>query len=162
MIKNVGLAAVAIAAAFAVNPACAQDGSGARIGVELGVLDDDFLGTDEVSYGFLAGYDFDLGGAVAGPLVGYTAAFDDEFDTRELSIGGRIGTKLDTASLFYGAVSYSNIDADYVAGSVDGVKFGLGFEKDFGGFYANVETRYGTYDYDLELYQTLVGAGVKF
>ena len=60
------------------------------------------------------------------------------------------------------AADYSNIDADYVAGSVDGVKFGLGFEKDFGGFYANVETHYGNFDYDLDFYQTLVGAGVKF
>jgi hypothetical protein len=44
--------AAAIAAAFASNPACAQDASGVRIRVELGVLDDYFLGTNEVSYAF--------------------------------------------------------------------------------------------------------------
>jgi len=77
-------------------------------------------------------------------------------------IGGRIGTKLDTASVIYGAVSCYTIDTDYVAGSVDGVKFRLDFEKDFGGFYANVEARYGSYKYDLALYQTVVGVGVKF
>lgn len=162
MKKNFGFAAVATAAALAATPALAQDAGGARIGVELGVLDDDFLGTEEISYGALAGYDFNLGNVVVGPVVGYTSMFDNDFDLRELSAGGRIGAKLGAGSLVYGAVSYSNIDADDFPGSVDGVKFGLGFEKDFGGFYANVETRYGNYQYDLETFQTVIGAGVKF
>lgn len=162
MIKKFGLAAFIAASAIVATPASAQDASGGRIGVELGLLDDDFLGTEEVSYGLTAGYDFDLGSVVVGPVAGYTSAFDNEFDIRELSVGGRVGAKVGDASLFYGAVSYSNIDSDYLPGSLDGVKFGLGFEQDFGGFYAGIETRYGTYDYDIDLYQTVLAAGVKF
>lgn len=155
------VAAASLCAAAA--PAFGADRSGARVGVELGILDDDFLGADDISYGINVGYDFDLGGAVAGPIAGYTSAFDNDLDIRELSIGGRVGTKLDEGSLFYGAISYSNIDADGFPGSLDGVKFGVGYEQSFGSrMYANIETRYATYDYDVDVYQTVIGAGVRF
>lgn len=157
-------AAAALAAVAVASPALAQDAvGGAHIGAEIGLLDDDFLGTDEVSYGVTAGYDFALGGVVAGPVVGYTGLFDDEgSDLREYSVGARLGVPLSGASLFYGSVAYSNLDADGFAGSIDGAKFGLGFEKNFGGFYGRVETRYADYEAGAELYQTVLGAGVKF
>ncbi len=162
MLRKTAIALAAVATVAVATPAFADDRSGARVGVELGVLDDDFLGTDEISYGINAGYDFDLGGVVAGPIAGYTSAFDNDFDIRELSIGGRVGAKLTEQSLFYGAVSYSNIDADDFPGSLDGVKFGVGYEQSFGRLYANIETRYATYDYDIDVYQTVIGAGVRF
>lgn len=67
MIKNLGFAAAAMAATLAATPALAQDGQ-VRIGAELGILDDDFLGADDISFGVNAGYDFDLGDTVVGPI----------------------------------------------------------------------------------------------
>ncbi len=95
-------------------------------------------------------------------IANYTGTFDDDGDLRELSIGGRIGKKFDGDKQLYGTVSYSNIDADYFPGSINGVKFGIGFETDFGGFDGHVETRYGNYEAGAELYQTLIGGGFKF
>lgn len=162
MIKNFGFAALGMAAVLGATPALAQDASGVRIGAELGILDDDFLGADDISFGLNAGYDFDLGNMIVGPIANYTSTFDDDGDLREVSIGGRIAKKFDGDKQFYGTVSYSNIDADYFPGNLDGVKFGIGFEKDFGGFYGNVETRYGNYEAGAELFQTLIGGGFKF
>ena len=161
MTKNLGFAVAAVAAPLAAPPALAQDGQ-VRIGAELGIVDDDFLGSDDISFGVNAGYDFDLGNTVVGPIANYTGTFADDGDLREMSIGGRIGKKFDGDKQFYGTVSYSNIDADYFPGSLDGIKFGIGFEKDFGGFYGNVETRYGNYEAGAELFQTLIGGGFKF
>jgi len=162
MIKNVVIASALAAAGLAATPALAQDMNGARIGLELGVVDDDFLGTEDTTLGVTAGYDFDLGKLVAGPVASYTVTFEDDNDARDISIGGRLGAKIGAASLFYGAISYTNLDADGFPGSLDGVKFGLGFEHDFGRFYGSVETRYADYEQGLESYQTVIGAGVKF
>lgn len=154
------LGVIALAATAITSPALAQ---GAHVAAEIGVIDDDFLGTEDVSYGVTAGYDLALGGVVAGPVAGYTGLFDDNgSDFREYSIGGRVGVPLDAGTLFYGSVAYSNIDLDGLPGSVDGTKFGLGFEKSFGGFFGRIETRYGDYEQGAELYQTVLGAGVKF
>lgn len=155
--------AAALAAAAVASPALAQDAGGAHVGVEIGLVDDDFLGTEDVSYGVTAGYDIPLGGVVAGPVVGYTGLFDDnDSGFREYSLGGRLGVPLDAGTLFYGSVAYSNIDFDGFPGSIEGTKFGLGFEKNFGGFYGRIETRYADYEAGAELYQTVLGAGVKF
>lgn len=158
------LTAAALVAATVASPALAQDAvGGAHIGAEIGLLDDDFLGSEDISYGITAGYDFALGGLVAGPVVGYTGLFDDDgADVREYSVGARVGVPLSGASLFYGSVAYSNLDADGFPGSLDGTRFGLGFEKNFGGFYGRLETRYADYEAGAEVYQTVVGAGVKF
>lgn len=157
-------ATAALAAVAVASPALAQDAvGGAHVGVEIGLVDDDFLGSEDTSYGVTAGYDIPLGGVVAGPVVGYTGLFDDNgSDFREYSIGGRLGVPLDAGTLFYGSVAYSNIDADGFPGSLDGAKFGVGFEKNFGGFYGRIETRYADYEAGAELYQTVLGAGVKF
>jgi len=162
------LIAAAFAGVLAASPAMAQDEAaatftGPRVGVELGVIDDDFLGTDDATYGINAGYDFDLGGAVVGVTGGYTGLFDDDgADLRELSLGGRIGAKVGARTLAYGTIGYSNLDANGLGGSVDGVKFGVGLEHSFDNVYANVETRYGNYELGGELYQTAVGVGVRF
>lgn len=162
MIKKTVIAAAVATAGFVATPALAQDMSGARVGVEIGMLDDDLLGSQDSTYGVNAGYDFDLGNMVAGPVVTYTGVFDDDFDTRELSVGGRLGAKIGNGSLFYGTIAYTSVDADDFYESIEGVKYGLGFEKDFGGFYGTIETRYADYEYGVEAYQTVVGAGFKF
>jgi len=146
---------------FASANASAQDFTGPRVGVELGISDDSFLGSEETSWGVNAGYDFDLGKLVVGGTVGYTDVFGDDFDFRELSVGGKLGAKLTESALLYGTVAYSDID---VAGlSVDGARFGVGAEVNVTpNVFVNLETRYGTYDYDLELYQTVIGVGYRF
>ena len=162
---------IILAAAFGMlavaSPAMAQDESstftGARVGVELGVVDDNFLGTSEGTYGFNAGYDFDLGGAVVGVTATYIDTFgNDNFGVRELGLSGRVGGKVTPRTLVYASGGYSDIDANGLPGSISGVKVGLGLEQSFGNLYANVETRYGNYEAGLELYQTAIGFGVRF
>ena len=162
MIRKSVLALASVAAAVAAQPAMAQEFTGARVGVELGVVDDDFLGTDEATYGIVAGYDFDFQGLVAGVQASYTGLFDDEgTDVRDITIGGRLGTKLAPATMLYGSAGYSNLDADGVS-SLDGLKFGVGVEQAFGNLYGNLETRYANYEAGVETYQTAVGIGVRF
>jgi outer membrane immunogenic protein len=151
--KYVLAGALAMAAA---TPAMAQAPvagvfTGARVGAEVGLLDDDFLGDDEGTYGVLAGYDFDAGNLIAGAAVSYTGLFDDDgADLRDITVSGRLGT-----------AGYSNLDADGVK-SIDGVKFGLGLEQSFGRIYGNVETRYANYEAGVETYQTVIGVGFRF
>jgi outer membrane immunogenic protein len=167
MIRKTGLALASAAAIVAAQPAFAQavpgEFTGARVGVELGVVDDDFLGTDEVTYGVVAGYDFDFQGLVAGVHGSYTGLFDDDgADLRDLTVGGRLGTKLTPRTLLYGSAAYTNLDADGFAGSLDGAKFGVGLEQSYGNVYGNVETRYANYEAGVELYQTVIGVGLRF
>lgn len=156
------IAALAVASAFVSTPALAQEFAGPRVGVEVGVTDDDFAGTAKGIFGINAGYDFDLGQTVVGVTGGYIGLFDDE-DTglRELNLAARAGFKATPRTLVYASVGYSNLDADG-ASSIDGAKFGLGVEQSFGNVYANIETRYGNYEAGVELYQTAIGVGYRF
>ena len=160
------LAGLVAASALTAVPAAAQtvpDFAGARVGVEVGVTDDDFLGTDEGSYGVTAGYDFDLGNTVVGVTGGYTGLFDDDgADLREFSVAARAGFKAAPATLVYATAGYSNLDFDGLPGSLDGAKFGLGLEQSFGNVFANLETRYADYEAGVELYQTVIGVGFRF
>lgn len=157
------LVAVAAVSTLVAAPAFAQEFSGPRVGVELGMIDDDFLGTADTSYGVNIGYDFDLGSSVLGLTGTYSGIFNDNgSDFRELGIGARAGFKAGETTLVYGTAGYSNIDNDFVPGSLDGVKVGLGVEQSFGNVFANVETRYGNYQAGVETYQTALGVGYRF
>lgn len=157
------LTAIGAASILFSAPAFAQEFSGPRVGVELGMMDDDFLGTAETSYGVNLGYDFDMGSSVLGVTASYTGIFNDHgSDFRELGIGARAGIKAGASTLVYGTAGYSNLDANGVPGSLDGVKVGLGLEQSFGNVFANVETRYGNYEAGAELYQTVIGVGYRF
>ena len=155
----------AVLAATVATPAFAQDAApatttftGARIGAEIGVADEDIFGTELFTYGLEAGYDFDLGGAVAGVAVG----LQDSDDTgREFSVSGRLGAKVGSSALVYGTAGYSNLKAgDF---KLDGVRFGLGVElAPAENFYVKAEQRYGNYELGAELWQTVIGAGVRF
>ena len=155
------LAATTATPAFAQDAAPASDNAftGARIGAEIGVADQDIFGTEAFSYGLEAGYDFDLGGAVAGLTVGV----QDTDDTgRELSAGGRLGAKVGDKALIYGAVAYSNLEVvdDFTIG---GVRFGLGVEyAPAEHVYIKAEQRYATYSHDVDLWQTVLGVGFRF
>lgn len=159
---NTKLIALGLLVSVAATPAMAQDFTGPRVGVELGVVDDDFGGTDEATYGVLAGYDIDMGALVVGATASYTGLFDDEgTDARDLTVAGRLGAKLAPMTLVYGTVGYSNLDADG-ASSIDGARFGVGLEHDFGRVFGSLETRYSNYEAGFETYQTVVGLAVRF
>lgn len=152
------LAATVATPAFAQDAAPASTFTGARVGLEIGVADDNIFGTEAFTYGAEAGYDFDLGGAVAGVTVG----LQDSDDTgRELSAGGRLGAKVGSNALIYGAAAYTNIKADDF--KLDGVRFGLGVEvAPANNVYIKAEQRYANYELGAELWQTVLGVGFRF
>lgn len=152
---------MAVAGLALATPALAQDFSGPRVGVELGVVGDDFASTDETTYGVNAGYDFDLGNTVLGGTVAYNRQFNDNgANVREIAVSARAGIKATPATLVYATGGYSNIDTDF--GDVDGYKVGLGVEHSFGRTYVGLETRYGNYQHGGELYQSAVTLGLRF
>lgn len=151
-------------ALMVANPAHAgeQDFTGPYAAAELGVIDDDFAGTQEGSWGFEAGYDYDLGSAVVGAAVKYGRVFDDDgTDFSDVSLMARVGVKPAKNVLVYGLGGYSHLDFD--EDKMDGFKAGLGAEVALGkGLLARLETRYGNYEDGLELYQTAIGIGYRF
>ena len=157
----------AVLAASAATPALAQETAevpanaftGFRVGGEIGVADEDIFGTEAFTYGAEVGYDFDLGGAVAG----VSAGIQDSDDTgRELSIGGRLGAKVTSNALVYGTAAYSNLKA-FDGLKLDGVRFGVGVEVvPTEHFFVKAEQRYANYELGAELWQTTVGFGWRF
>jgi len=158
---------VALAAtAFAATPSFAQDSvaaaptsfTGPRIGANIGVADDDIFGTAEFTYGAEVGYDFDAGGAV----VGFSAEIQDSKDLdRELALTARAGAKVGGNALVYATAGYTNLKVFDV--KIDGFRIGAGAELALGrnGF-VKIEQRYANYEFDVKLFQTLIGAGFRF
>lgn len=157
-------AVLAATSALISTSAFADDFSGPRVGVEVGLVDDEFAGSGDKSYAANVGYDYDLGSSVIGVTGTYSRLFNDgNTNFRELAISARGGMKVTPSTLLYATAGYSNLDAKNLPGSVDGGKWGLGLEQKFGqNLFANVETRYGNYAYGIELYQTVVGVGFRF
>ena len=154
---------VALAAtAFVATPAMAQDAAptftGARVGVNVGFADDNIFGTESFTYGADVGYDFAAGGAI----LGVTAEIEDSKDlTRALALTARAGARVGTNGLLYVAGGYSNLRAYGV--SVDGFRLAAGGELAVGSrAYVKLEQRYGNYEYGIDLYQTVIGAGIRF
>jgi outer membrane immunogenic protein len=156
---------VALAATTLVaTPAMAQDAAaqtsftGPRVGVNIGFADDDLFGTESFTYGAVVGYDVDAGGAV----IGITGEIQDSDDiTRELALTGRVGARVGSNALIYATGGYSNIRV--IGVNVDGFRIGGGVELGIGskGF-VKFEQRYGNYEYGIDLYQSLIGAGLRF
>jgi len=154
---------VALAAtAFVATPAMAQDAAptftGPRVGVNVGFADDNIFGTEAFTYGADVGYDFAVGGAV----LGVTAEIEDSKGiTRELALTGRAGARVGNSGLLYVAGGYSNIRAYGV--NFDGFRLAAGGELAVSSnAYIKLEQRYGNYDYGVELYQSMIGAGLRF
>lgn len=161
--KILATAAAAAVALLSV-PAAAQDFTGARIGANVGFADDDAFGTEALVYGVNVGYDFDLGGAVAGVTAEYEDSDEDGIG-RDLSVVGRIGGKVGTNAMIYGLAGYTNLSVDIPGDDfeLDGARIGAGVEFALtSNFYANGEYRYSNYELDLEGHQMLVGAGFRF
>lgn len=126
---------------------------------------------DGVAFGVGAGYDFDLGGLVAGIEGEFSESTaeqesDETIDGvaftsgvevgRDLYIGGRLGFRVAPSTLLYAKAGYTNtsIEANVDGGgerfefdtNVDGYRVGAGIEQLFGpSAYGKVEYRYSNY-----------------
>ena len=157
------LLTVALAAsAFVASPAVGQDAAatfiGPRVGVNVGFADDNIFGTESFTYGADVGYDVAAGGAV----LGITAEIEDSKDIkREIALTARAGARVGSNALLYVAGGYSNIRVFGV--NVDGFRLAAGGELAIGSkTYVKLEQRYGNYQYGLDLYQSMIGAGIRF
>ena len=126
---------------------------------------------DGLMYGLGVGYDFDLGGVVAGiegeisDSTGKQEGRDsfDDIDVaaglsieRDLYVGGRIGFAAGPSTLIYAKGGYTNTTVNAFAqvaderfedkASVDGFRIGTGIEQMFGATaYGKLEYRYSRY-----------------
>ena len=158
------LVLASVAALAIATPSVAAEFSGPRVGANIGFVDEDFGGTETFTYGFNAGYDFDLGNSVAGVTFEYQDS-DEEALSRDLSVTGRLGAKVGQNALLYGLAGYTNLGVDTVGDNVhlDGARVGAGAELAFTPqLFGNVEYRYSNYEQDVDGHQMLVGVGFRF
>ncbi|MBN8829128.1 MAG: porin family protein [Sphingomonadales bacterium] len=177
--KTVILAAMTAAVALSA-PAFAQDGStfvGPRaeaiVGYDAVKTNSNGLGTpDGFLYGVGLGYDFNLGGLVAGVeaeiadsttkrTLGNVTLESD----RDIYVGGRIGAPLGDTALLYAKAGYTNarLEGAGFGGNGDGVRLGAGLEyKLAGNLFVKGEYRYSNYQDDVERHQVVGGLGLRF
>lgn len=192
MNKAVLLAAIA-AATFSTS-ANAQEATltGAKIGIVAGY--DDYAISYEgekigsksgFHYGLTAGYDFDLGGAIAGieaevadatTKVGYDG--DSLKAGRELYVGARLGAVVSPNVILYAKGGYVNsrlkltVDGESDGDNLDGWRLGAGVEYAPSTYFGRVEYRYSDFgDYKFEgentglssrRHQVVATVGVRF
>lgn len=177
--KTVIFAAMSAACIISA-PAFAQDGgsfTGPRAEVITGYdavkTNSNGLGTpDGLLYGVGLGYDFNLGGAVAGieaevadsttkrDFVGGTLETD-----RDIYVGARLGVPLGETALAYVKAGYTNarIETAGIGDDGDGVRVGAGLEYKLGGnMFLKGEYRYSNYQDDVERHQVVGGLGIRF
>ena len=176
--KTVILAAMTAAIALSA-PAVAQEGSfvGPRAEVITGYdavkTNSNGLGTpDGVLYGVGLGYDFNLGGAVAGieteiadSSTKRNFAGGSIKAARDIYVGGRIGVPLGENMLAYAKAGYTNarIETAGVGDNGDGVRVGGGLEYKLGtNMFVKAEYRYSNYQDDVERHQIVGGLGLRF
>ena len=168
---NKKLIALALGSSFIATPVMAQDiddtFTGPRAGLLVGYdiakagssIDDDAnqdndQSIDGLLYGADIGFDFDLGGLVAGVEASYTdSSAKTEFDNgdfegfgigsvranRDIFIGARVGGKLNPTTLLYAKGGYTNAKFDVTSFDgttefrqdidTDGFRIGAGLEK---------------------------------
>jgi outer membrane immunogenic protein len=182
----------ALLAGTIATPAFAQEAPGSFTGFRVeglvgydtlrsGEQDDDGVDTgdnegdesiDGIAYGVGAGFDFDLGGIVAGVEAEYSDSsgkqeadetidginFSSRIATgRDIYVGGRIGFRAGPSTLIYGKGGYTNtsIEAGFETSgdsfefdsNVDGWRLGAGIEQLFGpNMYGKIEYRYSNYN----------------
>ena len=127
---------------------------------------------DGAAFGVGVGYDFDLGGVVAGVEGEFTestgkqktvetidAPFSSRIETgRDIYVGGRVGFRVTPTTLVYGKAGYTNTsiegafegqdegDRFEFDSNVDGYRLGAGVEQLFGrNAYGKIEYRYSNY-----------------
>lgn len=174
-------------------PAMAQNAApftGPRVEGVIGYESADVPGdnSDGVAYGAGVGYDFQMGGLVAGIEAEITDSTVDECTAnvlvaddqlcaqagRDIYAGGRIGTLLGANTLLYGKAGYTNarIETEYTNGpdipsevseNLDGVRLGAGLEHAVGpNSFVKAEYRYSNYEQDFEKHQGVIGFGFRF
>lgn len=179
--------AAAVATTALSTPAFAQDADPTFTGFRIGALvgydtvrpgsteDSDIAGADQnvdgVTYGLDVGYDFAIGGLVAGVEAeltdstgkdtpngggaGYTG-FGRVEAGRDIYVGARVGGKIAPRTLIYAKGGYTNQRLDVLASdgttqtgdkfNLDGWRLGAGVEQAFGSnLYGKVEYRYSNY-----------------
>jgi outer membrane immunogenic protein len=182
----------ALAASALATPALAQESApftGFRVEGLVGYdkLKADGDSRDGVAYGVGAGYDFQLGGMVAGIEGEYMDSNTDGCETqgtstacltakRDLYVGGRIGAAVTPSTLLYAKAGYTNARLggsftdtatpalnESLSDNLDGVRVGAGVEQKLGAnLYAKAEYRYSNYEAGLERHQVLGGIGFRF
>ena len=144
-----------------------------------------------ITYGGGAGFDFDLGGLVAGVEAEFAESDINECGVdqdvagdelcaeigRDLYAGGRLGARVGTGTLLYGKAGYvrSKLRLDYDDGSptgtqdftldddLDGGRVGVGLEQMLGrNAYVKAEYRYSNYEQGLEKHGVVGGVGLRF
>jgi len=189
---------ILIAALFGVTaatPALAQDGApftGPRVEGLVGYdnLKGNGASRDGLAYGAGVGYDFQLGGMVAGVegewmdsntdgcRNGFVTATDRICATakRDLYVGGRIGAAVTPSTLLYAKAGYTNarVGVNYTDSAtptanfstrdnLDGVRVGAGVEQKLGtNLYAKAEYRYSNYEQGVSRHQVVGGIGFRF
>jgi outer membrane immunogenic protein len=185
---------VALLSATVATPAFAQDAApftGPRVEAIVGYETTDVENENSggVTYGGAIGYDFQLGGAVAGIEAELTDSTVDECISgvdvtgdelcaqlgRDIYVGGRIGAVLGSSTLLYAKAGYVNgrVNLQYDApGSaddfddgvnLDGVRVGAGVEFALSGnAYAKTEYRYSNYEAGYDKHQVIAGIGFRF
>ncbi|MGC4251519.1 MAG: outer membrane beta-barrel protein [Sphingobium sp.] len=184
----------AVAAAIAV-PASAQDFTGPRAEVTVGFDElrfnlEDYGETGrtkraDLAVGIAAGYDAELSpGLIGGVEVGANfSGADYSFGDattggslharRDLTLAGRLGTKVSNNTLLYGKVGYSNFrvrSEDIAEGvttsnlkNLDGVLLGVGAEVAISPTtYLKSEYRYTNYQDGFVRNDVLTGIGIRF
>lgn len=165
-------AASVVALGLSATPAFAQSASSAFTGPRIGIIaatgGQHVIDFDEQTIGFDGGYDFDLGGAVAGFGVEYQTDLGRDFlDANQTAFLARIGAKIGDHALLYatggyarlssGATPFGKYHADgYLVGG--GAEFALGG----GGTSFKIEERYLNYGHSADAFQTLAGLSFRF
>ena len=193
------LAAAVAAGAFAT-PAYAQPEAGVFTGGHIEIITgvdyaraegDEEDGGDSTTtgllYGLAGGFDFQSGNLVFG-VEGEASESTSELceeglcvdASRDLYIGGRVGTVLNNVGLLYFKAGYTNarislasdvedddddLDDDETLAStnLDGIRAGVGVELATGTpINVKVEYRYSNYENDFARHQGVVGLGIRF
>jgi len=184
------------AAAISATPASAQEAtpfSGVRVEGIVGydTTDVEDENSSGIAYGAGVGYDFQMGGLVAGieaeasdstldECVSDVDLVGDELCVqagRDLYVGGRIGAAVSRNVLLYGKAGYTNarVALDYEDGTaataldfeegenLDGVRVGAGLEFALGpNSFAKAEYRYSNYEQGFDRHQVVAGFGFRF
>ncbi len=184
------------AAAISATPASAQDASpfsGVRVEGIVGydTTDVEDENSSGIAYGAGVGYDFQVGGLVAGieaeasdstldECVSDVDLVGDELCVqagRDLYVGGRIGAAVSRNVLLYGKAGYTNarLRLAYEDGTaatapdftlsdnLDGIRAGGGLEFALGrNAYLKTEYRYSNYEQGFDRHQVVAGFGFRF
>lgn len=130
--KKLGVAAIVAVCSLPL-AAQAQDWTGLYGGLNYGISNSGsgLAGSNDKTYGGFVGYNFDLGGGVAGVELGYSdpnktlsggGELKDQFELK-----GRYGFGLGDQGLLYGTVGYLQADVS-TGGTAKGYLVGVGYD----------------------------------